>query len=155
MPYWQKYKIGFNLKFWLIPIFFVAEFYITSQAISIMGFWWVVALFVASFFIGMIMLKNAHFLIIANISGLFASPNGAKKVYTSGIFFVLGAILFIIPGVLSDIIGFFLILYSFYLQTSGTITDKTTKQQKDSDVIDAEIISSHTISNNCNSKHSL
>jgi UPF0716 protein FxsA len=143
------------LKFWFVLVFFVAEFYVTSQVISIIGFWWVVALFIASFFIGMIMLKNAHFLITASISSLFASPNGAKKVYTSGIFFVLGAILFIVPGILSDIIGFFLILYSFYLQTSGTITNNTTKQQKDSDVIDAEIISSHTISNNSNSKHSV
>jgi UPF0716 protein FxsA len=143
------------LKFWLVLIFIVAEFYITSKAISMIGFWWVMALFFASFLAGIAMLKNAHFLIASNIYGLFASQDGAKKVYTSGIFFLVGAILFIIPGVLSDIIGFLLILYSFYLQTSGTITNKTTKKQKDSDVIDAEIISSHTISNNSNSKHSM
>lgn len=143
------------MKLWLVPIFIVAEFYITSRVISTIGFWWVMALFLASFLVGITMLKNAHFLVTANISNLFASPNGAKQVYTSGIFFVVGAILFIIPGVLSDIIGVLFILYSFYLQTSGTITNKTTKKQKDSDVIDAEIISSHTIGNNSNSKHSM
>ncbi len=143
------------MKFWFLPIFIVAEFYITSKVISLIGFWWVMGLFFASFFIGIIMLKNAHFLVTANISQLFSSPNGAKKVYASGIFFVFGAILLILPGVFSDIVGFLLISYSFYLQTFGTITNKTTKQQKDSDVIDAEIISSHNIGDYSDSKHSM
>jgi len=55
----------------------------------------------------------------------------------------MGAILLIVPGVLSDMLGILALFYAFYLQIMGTIAPKTNPKQNkgNDDVIDAEIIS--------------
>lgn len=153
--YYQRLKIGFELKLLAVLGFFILDFYLTSKVISQIGFTWIMLWFFVSFIVGMLALKNTPMILASNLSALFSNQNGIKNIYSGSIFFIAGAILLIIPGVLNDLVGVLMISYSLYLQKFGTITNIKTKQEKDSDVIDAEIISSHAISNNSNCKHSM
>jgi UPF0716 family protein affecting phage T7 exclusion len=72
-----------------------------------------------------------------------------KTFHDSATAYFLGAILLIIPGVFSDILGLISLLYTFYLQLGGTIPSSKNKtninnlnKQGDDDVIDVEIIES-------------
>ncbi len=60
--------------------------------------------------------------------------------------YLLGAILLIIPGVLTDFLGLLSLSYTLYLQFVAKITPEQTKFDKnkgDDNVIDVEIIDEH------------
>ncbi len=60
--------------------------------------------------------------------------------------YLLGAILLIIPGVLTDILGVLALGYTMYLRFVAKITPEQTKFNKnkgDDNVIDVEIIDEH------------
>ena len=56
--------------------------------------------------------------------------------------YFVGSILLVVPGVLSDFLGVFTLIYAVYLQFIAKITptQKNYKKQGDNDVIDVEII---------------
>jgi len=143
------------LKLLAVLGFFILDFYLTSKVISQIGFTWIILWFFVSFLVGLFVLKSTHIMVASSLSALFANPNGINKIYSGSIFFIAGAILLIIPGVLNDLVGILMISYSLYLQRFGTITNIKNKQEKDSDVIDAEIIISSDTSHIGNSKHSV
>ena len=61
--------------------------------------------------------------------------------------YFIGAILLIIPGVFSDLLGVIALFYSLYLQFIVKITPEGTnhfKKQGDDNVIDVEIIDEHS-----------
>lgn len=63
-----------------------------------------------------------------------------KNIFKQNILYALSAILFIIPGILSDFIGIMLILFVLYLQLTGKISQNKNIFEGEEDVIDAEII---------------
>jgi UPF0716 family protein affecting phage T7 exclusion len=73
-----------------------------------------------------------------------------KKFQDASMASFMGAILLIIPGVFSDLIGFGLLFYTFYLRFIATITPSKPnihKTQGEDDVIDVEIVERDTYSN--------
>jgi len=55
--------------------------------------------------------------------------------------FMFGALLFMIPGLFTDILGLFCVLYIIYLQITDTIVPQKNNHNKgEEDVIDVEVI---------------
>jgi UPF0716 family protein affecting phage T7 exclusion len=70
-----------------------------------------------------------------------------KKFQDASMAYFVGAILLIIPGVLSDFMGVAALGYTLYLQFIAKITPEQTNnytQKGDNDVIDVEIIDEHS-----------
>jgi len=136
----------------IIPYFFL-ELYFSLAVGSEIGFMGSVLWILISFMIGMGLLQNAHITIMKGFGSLASGKLNAKSFHDSSTAYFLGAILLIIPGVFSDFLGVFALLYSLYLQFGGTIPSvknktniKNSNKQGDEDVIDVEIIEHDSIS---------
>jgi len=137
-----------------ILFFFIFELFLSLEVGSNIGFLWSVIWIISTFIIGMGLIQNAHTTIKANMQNLSAGKLNMKTFHDSATSYFLGAILLIIPGVFSDILGLISLLYTFYLQLGGTIANSKNKmninnlnKQGDDDVIDVEIIESSSRNN--------
>ena len=134
--------------------YFLLELFFSLQVGSSIGFLWSVIWIVTTFIIGMGLIQNAHTNIKMNMQSLSLGKLDMKSFHDSATSYFLGAILLIIPGVFSDILGLIALIYSFYLQFGGTILSfknkkniKNLNKQGDDDVIDVEIIESSSCNN--------
>jgi UPF0716 family protein affecting phage T7 exclusion len=143
-----------------VLFFLIFELFLSLEVGSQIGFLWSVIWIVGSFMLGMGLIKNAHTTIQGNMQSLKEGKLNMKSFHDSATSYFLGAILLIVPGVFSDILGLIALLYTFYLQLGGTIPsskyktninyeNKHTNTQGDDNVIDVEIIESSS-SNNIN-----
>jgi UPF0716 family protein affecting phage T7 exclusion len=139
-----------------ILLFLIFELFLSLEVGSGIGFLWSVIWIVSTFIIGMGLIQNAHTTIKGNMKNLSEGKLNMKTFHDSATSYFLGAILLMVPGVFSDILGVIALLYTFYLQLAGTITSSKNKtninnlnKQGDDDVIDVEIIESSS-SNNIN-----
>ncbi len=139
-----------------VLFFLIFELFLSLEVGSSIGFLWSVIWIVGSFIIGMGLIQNAHTTMQSNMASLKAGKLNMKSFHDSATSYFLGAILLIIPGVFSDILGLIALLYTFYLQLGGTIPSSKTKTninnlnkytQGDDDVIDVEIIESSSHNN--------
>jgi len=137
-----------------ILLFFIFELFLSLEVGSNIGFLWSVIWIVMTFIGGMTLIQNAHTNIKSNMKNLSAGKLDMKSFHDSATSYFLGAILLIIPGVFSDILGLISLLYTFYLQLGGTIPSSKNKmninnlnKQGDDDVIDVEIIESSSHNN--------
>jgi len=139
-------------------LFFLLELFFSLQVGVQIGFLWSVIWIFSTFIVGMGLIKNAHLTIIGNMQSLKEGKLNMKSFHDSATSYFIGAILLMLPGVFSDILGLIALLYTFYLQLGGTISrskDKTninyknnyTNTQGDDDVIDVEIIESSSGNN--------
>jgi UPF0716 family protein affecting phage T7 exclusion len=141
-----------------VLFFLIFELFLSLEVGSQIGFLWSVIWIVGSFMLGMGLIKNAHTTIKGNMQSLKEGKINMKSFHDSATSYFLGAILLIVPGVFSDILGLIALLYTFYLQLGGTIPsskyktninykNKHTNTQGDDDVIDVEIIESSSRNN--------
>jgi len=137
----------------LIPYLFL-ELYLSLAVGAEIGFLWSVIWIVSSMMLGMGLLQNAQMTMAKSMGGLASGKLNMKSFHDSATSYFLGAILLIIPGVFSDILGIIALLYTFYLQLGGTIPNSKNKtninnknKQGDDDVIDVEIIESSSSRN--------
>jgi len=134
--------------------YFLLELFFSLQVGARIGFLWSVIWIVTTFIIGMGLIQNAHTTIKMNMQSLSVGKLDMKAFHDSATSYFLGAILLIVPGVFSDILGVIALLYTFYLQFGGTIPSSKNKtninnlnKQGDDDVIDVEIIESSSHNN--------
>ena len=139
-----------------VLMFLIFELFLSLEVGSGIGFLWSVIWIVSTFIIGMGLIQNAHTTIKGNMKNLAEGKLNMKTFHDSATSYFLGAILLMVPGVFSDILGLIALLYTFYLQLGGTMTSSKNKtninninKQGDDDVIDVEIIESSS-SNNIN-----
>jgi len=141
-----------------VLLFLIFELFLSLEVGSQIGFLWSVIWILGSFMLGMGLIKNAHTTIKGNVQGLKEGKINMKSFHDSATSYFLGAILLIVPGVFSDILGLIALLYTFYLQLGGTIPNSKHKTninyenkykntQGDDDVIDVEIIESSSRNN--------
>lgn len=132
----------------LIPFLFL-ELYLSLQVGENIGFLGSVMWIMLSFFIGMTILKNSSQTMMLNMNAMRQGKIDMKKFQNASMSYLTAAILLIIPGVLSDILGIFALLYTFYLQFVAKITPESTNnnfkyttlnKKGDDNVIDVEII---------------
>jgi UPF0716 family protein affecting phage T7 exclusion len=137
----------------IIPYLFL-ELYFSLAVGSSIGFFGVVLWIFTTFIVGMGLIKNSAMTIQKSMGKLAGGKLNMKTFHDSATAYFLGAILLIIPGVFSDILGLISLLYTFYLQLGGTIPSSKNKtninnlnKQGDDDVIDVEIIESSSHNN--------
>ena len=134
--------------------YFILELFFSLKVGSSIGFLWSIIWIVVTFIVGMSLIQNAHTNIKSNMASLKEGKLNMKSFHDSATSYFLGAILLIVPGVFSDILGGIALLYTFYLQLGGTISSSKNKtninnlnKQGDDDVIDVEIIESSSRNN--------
>jgi len=131
--------------FLAIP-FFLLELYLSLKTGEEIGFLWSVIWIVTSAMIGMILLQNSPHAIMGQMQSVQKGKLNLKKFQDASMAYFVGAILLIIPGVLSDFMGVVALIYTFYLQFVAKITPEQTNFQTnkgDDNVIDVEIIDEH------------
>jgi len=136
--------------FFIIPFFFL-ELYLSLKTGESIGFFGSLFWIVITFMIGSVLLKSSPYAIMGNMKSMQQGKLDMKKFQDASMSYFLGAILLMIPGVLSDLMGIFSLLYTFYLQFIAKITPEQTnfnQNKGDNNVIDVEIIDEHTDSNN-------
>jgi len=131
----------------LIPFLFL-ELYLSLKVGENIGFFGSLVWIILSFMIGMILLQKSSQTMMGNMTAMRQGKLDMKKFQNASMSYLAGAILLIIPGVLSDFLGVFALFYTFYLQFVAKITPEQKhenfKKQGDDDVIDVEIIDEHS-----------
>jgi UPF0716 family protein affecting phage T7 exclusion len=139
---------------YIIP-YFLLELYFSLEVGSRIGFVGSVLWIAITFIMGIGLLQNAHVSIMSNLFSLSKGDMDSKNFYDAQTAYFIGAILLIIPGVFSDILGIISLIYYLFLQFGGKIPfikNKTNIKkhnkytQGDDDVIDVEIIEHHSTS---------
>ncbi len=135
----------------LIPFLF-AELYLSLSVVEELGAGWSVLWIVGTIFIGIKLLKSSQYAIEGGMKNVSKGKLDIQSFQNASMAYLLGSILLLIPGILSDTFGVMALIYTLYLQFIAKVTpEKPNFNEKgDNDVIDVEIISEHS-SNNSNS----
>jgi UPF0716 family protein affecting phage T7 exclusion len=131
----------------LIPYLFL-EIYTSLHMLESIGAFWATIWTIATIIIGSTLLKNSPYAVLGNMQSLQRGKLDIGKFQDATNAYLLGSLLLIIPGVLSDFMGISALLYTVYLQFVAKITpDQAIKDihtKGDNDVIDVEIIDEYT-----------
>ena len=129
--------------FLLIP-FALIELYLSLKTGEEIGFLWSVVWIVLSFMVGMALLQKSQHTMLGHMHSMKLGKLDVQGFQNASMAYFVGAILLIIPGVFSDLLGLLALCYTLYLQFIAKITPRHTKhnfkQQGDDNVIDVEII---------------
>jgi len=131
----------------LIP-FILAELYLSLTVVDELGAGLSVVWIIGSIFVGITLLKNSQYTIATGFENVARGKLELRKFQNASMAYVFGSIFIIVPGIITDVLGLFLMLYTVYLQFVATITpeqqinrDKiNTNKKGDDNVIDVEII---------------
>lgn len=132
--------------FLIIP-FALIELYLSLKTGETIGFLWSVIWIVLSFALGMLLLQKSSQTMVGNMQSMRVGKLDLRRFQNVSMAYFIGAILLIIPGVFSDLLGVIALFYSLYLQFIVKITPEGTnhfKKQGDDNVIDVEIIDEHS-----------
>jgi len=123
-----------------------------KMGISI-GFGWSVIWVVATSFLGMFLLRLSPYAVIDTVNNIGLKKFNMISAQNAAISYILGAILLIIPGIISDILGVILLGYTLYLRIFAKIPSRKNfnTNKGDNNVIDVKIINDSS-SNNTTSK---
>ena len=128
-----------------LALLFFAELFVSLKVGIVIGFGWSVAWILASMAVGALLLRLSPYALWNNFQTFNFGQFDIRDVHNASMAYLMGAVLLIVPGVLTDLIGVGLLLYTLYLHLLATIrsTPKTIHDpfnEGDSDVIDVEII---------------
>jgi len=132
--------------FLLVPLLLL-ELYLSLKVGESIGFFWSALWIIVTMIIGVRLLQSSPLAMIGNFSAMTQGKLSMKSFENAATAYMLGAILLIIPGVLSDFIGVGSLLYAIYLQFTAKIRpeEKNSYQHEgEDDVIDVEVIDEHT-----------
>ena len=130
--------------------YFIIELLASIKLGISIGFGWSVVWVLVTSFVGAILLRLSPYAIMDSFNAIAIKRFDVLNAQNAAISYILGAILLIIPGVFSDILGIILLGYTIYLRLFTKIP-KNKEFKGDDDVIDVEIIDS-TNSDNTTSK---
>jgi len=132
----------------LVVPFLIAELILSLKVVETIGALWSVVWIIGTIFIGMVLLKNSQYAIFGSLNAVSKGKLDLQSFQNASMAYMLGAILLIIPGILSDTVGVMALLYTLYLQFVAKITPEKTNlnQEGEDDVIDVEVIDEHNSS---------
>jgi len=119
------------------------ELYLSLYVGEHIGFWWSAIWIVVSMILGIRLLQYTPYTLMGNISHVSMGKLSLEEFQNASTSYLVGAILLIIPGVFTDVLGVFALCYTMYLHFVAKITPEETKFNKnkgDDNVIDVEII---------------
>ena len=127
-------------------VLFFAELFVSLKVGIAIGFGWSVIWILSTMVIGVLLLRLSPYALMSNFQSFNFGQFDIRDVHNASMAYLLGAVLLIIPGVLTDLIGVGLLAYTLYLHMSATIRPKQPPQyhdpfnKGDNDVIDVEIV---------------
>ena len=133
----------------LVVPFLIAELILSLKVIEMIGAMWSLVWIIGTIFIGTTLLKNSQYAIMGSLTAVSKGKLDLRNFQNASMAYMFGALLLIVPGILSDTIGVLALGYTLYLQFVAKITpEKPNFNQKgDDDVIDVEVIDEHDSSN--------
>ena len=126
--------------------FLLLELYLSLEVGENIGFLWSAIWIVVSMLIGFRVLQSSSLTLMGNLNAVSRGKLSMQSFQNASTAYLLGAILLIIPGVLTDFLGLVALGYTVYLQFVAKITPEQTKfdtKKGDDNVIDVEIIDEH------------
>jgi len=133
----------------LVVPFLIAELILSLKVVEMIGAMWSLVWIIGTIFIGTTLLKNSQYAILGSMTAVSKGKLDLRNFQNASMAYMFGALLLIIPGILSDTFGILALGYTVYLQFVAKITpEKQNFNQKgDDDVIDVEVIDEHDSSN--------
>jgi len=133
----------------VLVAYFIIELLSSIKLGITIGFGWSVVWVIATSVVGALLLRLSPYAIMDSFNKIGFEKFNIISAQNAAISYVLGSILLIIPGVFSDILGIFLLLYTLYLRIFAKIQPNTNNYNNkgDNDVIDVEIIDSSDCNN--------
>ncbi len=127
--------------FLIIP-FLIAELILSLKVIESIGALWSLVWIIGSIMVGVILLKNSQNALFGSLSAVSKGKWDLNNLQNAGAAYMIGALLLIIPGILSDIFGIIALCYVLYLSFIAKIRPEKTNftHKGDNDVIDVEVI---------------
>ncbi len=127
----------------IVPLFFI-ELFVSMKVGDIIGFLPSVLWILGTMIIGGLLLRFSPYAFMGNVMSVQMGKLDPKSANALSMSYLLGSILLIVPGVITDFFGVGFLLYALYLhllakirpQQHNTYADK----KGDDDVIDVEII---------------
>ena len=126
--------------------FLLLELYLSLEVGENIGFLWSAIWIVVSMLVGFRVLQSSSLTLMGNLNSVSRGKLSMQSFQNASTAYLLGAILLIIPGVLTDLLGLVALGYTVYLQFVAKITPEQTKfdtKKGDDNVIDVEIIDEH------------
>jgi len=131
------------MVFGIVPLFFL-ELFVSMKVGDIIGFLPSVLWILLTMISGSILLRLSPYTFMGNIASMQMGKLDPRSANSASMSYLLGALLLIIPGVITDVVAVGLLLYTFYLRLSAKMRPqqarKYTQSKGDNDVIDVEII---------------
>ncbi len=127
--------------------FLLLELYLSLTVGENIGFMWSAIWIVTSMLIGVRLLQSSSLTLMGNLSSVSRGKLSMRSFQNASTAYFLGAILLVLPGVLTDFLGLVSLGYTLYLQFVAKITPEQTKfdmKKGNDNVIDVEIIDEHT-----------
>jgi UPF0716 family protein affecting phage T7 exclusion len=121
---------------------FFAELLVSLKVGLVIGFGWSVVWILGSAALGALLIQLSPYALMQTFNTMSLSDFGLRNAPNAALAYLFAAILLIIPGVMTDIAGLLLLLYSLYLRLFAKMAPNrpTHTYQGDDDVIDVEII---------------
>ncbi len=134
------------MMLFLVLLFF-AELFVSLKVGIVIGFGWSVVWILSTMVLGGLLLRLSPYALMSNFQSFNFGRFDVRDVHNASIAYLLGAILLIVPGVLTDLLGVGLLLYTLYLHMFATMRPTRQEPYKDHftdegepHVIDVEIV---------------
>lgn len=130
------------MKFAIFVLYFFVEIYSIITFAEVFGIFSLFVEFIVSAVVGFVILASQYKAMFAYSPLIFNNPFGLKNLINKSLFRLLGGILLILPGIISDIVGivcFFVALF-YPIQSNSQFFGDSTQSNDDPNIIDAEII---------------
>jgi len=131
----------------ILVLLFFAELFVSLRVGIAIGFGWSVVWILSTMIVGGLLLRLSPYALMSNFQTFNFGRFDVRDVHNASMAYLLGAILLIIPGVLTDLLGVLLLGYTLYLHIFATIRTKPKTesfdpftQEGETDVIDVEIL---------------
>ncbi len=133
------------MPFLLLAPLFLLELYLSLKVGEQIGFWLSALWIVVSAMVGVVLLQRTPYTVAGHMRDMMVGKSDPQRFHNASAAYMVGALLLIVPGVLSDLVGVLSLLYSFYLRSRATMNRSkvhSTYHEGEEDVIDVEVIDS-------------
>ena len=129
--------------FGMIPLFFL-ELFVSMKVGDIIGFLPSVLWILLTMIAGSTLLRFSPYTFMGNVMSVQMGKLDLRSANNASMSYLLGSVLLIIPGVITDVVGLAMLLYTLYLRLLAKMRPQQPKHYNphkgDNDVIDVEII---------------